>query len=150
VDETEAAIGNWLYNYNYKSTHQGIGGLVVPAERFHGQADQVLAAVAKGIDVSTDYCYSFCGTDRSMINLALSPDGKLYSIIFKNNVSISYLNSSLVKKNDLIKFIRDELPDELVIKPTSGWKGIALNIYTKTKFGIKDAFGDLKTEQEII
>ena len=77
VHEAEAAFGNWVYNYNYKRTHQGIGGLVVPAERFHGQADEVLAAVTKGIDVSTDYCYSFCGTERSMINLALSPDGKL-------------------------------------------------------------------------
>ncbi len=73
----QAAIDNWVYNYNYKRTHQGIGGLVVPAERFHGQADQVLAAMAKGIDVGTDHCYSFCGIERSMINLVLNPDGKL-------------------------------------------------------------------------
>ena len=77
VDDAQAAIGNWVYNYNYKRTHQGIGGLVVPAERFHGQADQVLADVSKGIDVSANHCYSFCGIERSMINLVLSPDGKL-------------------------------------------------------------------------
>jgi transposase InsO family protein len=77
VDDAQAAIGNWVYNYNYQRTHQGIGGLVVPAERFHGQADQVLAAMSKGIDVSANHCYSFCGIERSMINVVLSPDGKL-------------------------------------------------------------------------
>jgi hypothetical protein len=77
VHDAQAAIANWVYNYNYQRTHQGIGGLVVPAERFHGQADQVLAAVSKGIDVSVNHCYSFCGIERSMINLVLSPDGKL-------------------------------------------------------------------------
>ena len=77
VHDAKAAIDNWVYNYNYKRPHQGIGGLVVPAERFHGQADQVLAAMAKGIDVGADHCYSFCGIERSMINLVLKPDGKL-------------------------------------------------------------------------
>lgn len=77
VDDARAAIDHWVYHYNYKRTHQGIGGLVVPAERFHGQADQVLAAVAKGIDVGADHCYSFGDIDRSMINLVLNPDGKL-------------------------------------------------------------------------
>ncbi len=76
-DDAQAAIGNWVYNYNYQRTHQGIGGLVVPAERFHGQADQVLAAMSKGIDVSANHCYSFGDIERSMINLMLSSDGKL-------------------------------------------------------------------------
>jgi transposase InsO family protein len=77
ANDARAAIENWVYHYNYKRTHQGIGGLVVPAERFHGQADQVLAAVAKGIDVGADHCYSFGDIQRSMINLVLHPDGKL-------------------------------------------------------------------------
>ena len=77
MHEAQAAIDSWVYSYNYKRTHQGIGGLVVPAERFHGQADEVLSAVAKGIDVSADACYSLCATERSMMNLVLSPDGKL-------------------------------------------------------------------------
>jgi putative transposase len=77
IHDAQAAIDNWVYNYNYKRTHQGIGGLVAPAERFHGQADHVLAAMTKGIDVGADHCYSFRGIERSMINLVLSPDGKL-------------------------------------------------------------------------
>ncbi len=52
MHEAEAAMSSWVYSYNYKRTHQGIGGLVVPAERFHGQADEVLSAVSKGIDIS--------------------------------------------------------------------------------------------------
>lgn len=77
VHEAEAAILKWVDHYNYKRTHQGIGGLLVPAERFHGQADHVLAAISKGIDISCDHCYSAGDIERSMINLILSPDGKL-------------------------------------------------------------------------
>ena len=75
--EAETAIGNWVEHYNYKRTHQGIGGFLVPAERFHGQAEQVLAAVAEGIDVTDDNGYNFSGIERSVVNLMLSPGGKL-------------------------------------------------------------------------
>jgi putative transposase len=77
VHDAQAAIDDWVYHYNYKRTHQGIGGLVVPAERFHGQADEVLAAMSKGIDVCADHCYSLGGIERSIINLVLNPEGKL-------------------------------------------------------------------------
>ena len=75
--EAETAIGNWVEHYNYKRTHQGIGGFLVPAERFHGQAEQVLAAVAEGIDVTDHKGYNFSGIERSVVNLMLSPGGKL-------------------------------------------------------------------------
>lgn len=77
VHEAEAAIGNWVEHYNYQRTHQGIGGLLVPAERFHGQADQVLSAIEKGIDVSDCQAHTFFGIERSIINLVLDPDGKV-------------------------------------------------------------------------
>ncbi len=66
-----------MRNVSYKRTHQGIGGFLVPAERFHGQAAQVLAAVAEGIDVTDHNGYNFSSIDRSVLNLMLSPDGKL-------------------------------------------------------------------------
>ena len=78
------------------------------------------------------------------------PIPKLYAILFKDHVSVSYINSSLIKRHDLIEFIRNELPTEFVIKPNIGALGIGLNIYTKTNRGIIDGFGNLKTEQEII
>ncbi len=77
VHEAEAAVGNWVEHYNYKRTHQGIGGFLVPAERFHGQAAQVLEAVAEGIDVTDHNGYNFSSIERSVLNLMLSPDGKL-------------------------------------------------------------------------
>jgi hypothetical protein len=52
-------------------------------------------------------------------------------------------------KNDLTKFIRDELPDEFVIKPETGTMGKFINIYTKTNRGIIDGFGNCITEQDI-
>lgn len=77
LHESETAIGNWVEHYNYKRTHQGIGGFLVPAERFHGQAKQVLAAVGKGVDVTDHFCYTLSGIERSIMNLALNPDGEV-------------------------------------------------------------------------
>jgi len=75
--EAETAIGNWVEHYNYQRTHQGIGGLLVPAERFHGQADQVLTSIKKGIDVSDCQAHTFSGIERSIINLVLDQDEKV-------------------------------------------------------------------------
>ncbi len=75
--EAQTAIGNWIDHYNYKRPHQGIGGFLVPAERFHGQAKQVLSAMEKGIDVTGNDCYAFSGIERSIMNLVLSPDGEI-------------------------------------------------------------------------
>jgi transposase InsO family protein len=77
VHEAEAAIGKWVDHYNYKRTHQGIGGFLVPAERFHGQAEQVLAAMAEGMDVTDHNGYNFSMIERSVINVVLSPKGGL-------------------------------------------------------------------------
>jgi len=77
LHEADTAIANWVEHYNYQRTHQGIGGFLVPAERFHGQADQVLSAIEKGIDVSDCQTHTFFGIERSIINLALDPDGKV-------------------------------------------------------------------------
>lgn len=77
LHEADTTIGNWVVHYNYQRTHQGIGGLLVPAERFHGQADQVLSSIEKGIDVSDCQTHTFFGIERSIINLVLDPDGKV-------------------------------------------------------------------------
>jgi putative transposase len=77
LHEADTAIGNWVEHYNYQRTHQGIGGLLVPAERFHGQADQVLSSIEKGIAASDCHDNVFSGIDRSIINLVLGRDGKV-------------------------------------------------------------------------
>jgi putative transposase len=38
-------IGRWIDEYNHQRTHQGIGGVLVPADRFYGRADRVLARI---------------------------------------------------------------------------------------------------------
>lgn len=77
VHEAEAAVDRWLHHYNYERTHQGLSGLLVPADRFHGWTKQVLSALAEGIDVSCQSCYAPNTVERSIINLVLSPEGRV-------------------------------------------------------------------------
>lgn len=41
-------IGRWVDEFNHQRTHQGIGGVLVPADRFYGRADRVLARIEGG------------------------------------------------------------------------------------------------------
>jgi transposase InsO family protein len=38
-------IGRWVDEFNHQRTHQGLGGVLVPADRFYGRADRVLARI---------------------------------------------------------------------------------------------------------
>lgn len=76
VNDARGAIEEWIRHYNYKRSHQGIGGLLVPAERFHGQAEQVLDAIDQRVDITGQNGYNYTGIDRSIINFVLSPEGK--------------------------------------------------------------------------
>lgn len=78
--EAQTALDRWVEHYNYKRPHQGIGGLLVPAERFHGQEQKILSDIEKGIDVKDENCYVFSGIERSIMNLVLSPDKKEVSL----------------------------------------------------------------------
>lgn len=42
-------IGRWIDEFNHRRTHQGIGGVLVPADRFFGRADRVLERIEKGL-----------------------------------------------------------------------------------------------------
>ena len=75
LHETRTAIERWVDHFNYQRTHQGIGGFLVPAERFHGQAKAALSAMDKGIDITEPGAIS--SVERSVINLVLSPEGRL-------------------------------------------------------------------------
>lgn len=56
MDMTDAArsIGRWVDHYNHRRPHHGIGGLLVPADRFYGIAQQSLKRIEQGLgaDVS--------------------------------------------------------------------------------------------------
>lgn len=38
-------LAEWIRAYNFQRTHQGLGGMLVPADRYFGRADEVLACV---------------------------------------------------------------------------------------------------------
>lgn len=45
--DAKEQIGRWLDVFNHQRTHQGIGGVLVPADRFYGRADRVLERIQK-------------------------------------------------------------------------------------------------------
>jgi transposase InsO family protein len=55
MDLTDAArgIGRWVEHYNHRRTHHGLGGLLVPADRFYGIAEQSLQRIEKGLGAQT-------------------------------------------------------------------------------------------------
>ncbi len=97
--DADAAIEKWVNHYNYERTHQGIGGLLVPAERFHGQSKQVISAINQGIDIVDQNCYAARGIDRSIFNIVLAPDGRttLYvlgqPIVIKGEANVGNVDS---------------------------------------------------------
>lgn len=50
VDLTDAAraIGKWVEAFNHKRTHHGLGGLLVPGDRFYGLAERTLKMIEQG------------------------------------------------------------------------------------------------------
>jgi putative transposase len=55
MDLTDAArsISRWVDHYNHRRTHHGLGGLLVPADRFYGIADQSLKRIEQGLGAET-------------------------------------------------------------------------------------------------
>lgn len=70
VDEAQMAIDRWVEHYNYRRTHQGIGGLLVPAERFHGRTQQVM-------DQGIEALFAGGEIERSILSLVAGPADRL-------------------------------------------------------------------------
>jgi putative transposase len=75
LHEIQGAVERWVEHYNYQRAHQGIGGFLVPAERFHGQTKKALWAIENEIDISGPNCAIPSNIERSVINLVLNPEG---------------------------------------------------------------------------
>jgi len=43
--DAKEKIGAWIDSFNHQRTHQGLGGVLVPADRFYGRADRVLERI---------------------------------------------------------------------------------------------------------
>jgi putative transposase len=56
IADARQKVDEWLWRYNYHRVHQGLDGLCVPADRFHGWLPEVDRGMAKlvenGIDLS--------------------------------------------------------------------------------------------------
>ena len=88
----EEAILQWVDTYNYRRTHQGLGGLLVPADRFHGRSEDILKSITDGIDPDADLCYSSEGIPRSMLNLVLDTDGEMKLHVLGKSVTFKGVN----------------------------------------------------------
>ena len=85
VGDAEAAIGEWVEQYNYHRSHQGIGGLLAPAERFHGRAPQVLDKVKKGVDITRA---NEIVSERCLASLVMRADGGLEFYVMGRSVTL--------------------------------------------------------------
>jgi transposase InsO family protein len=73
--DCQKAIEKWVDHYNYERSHQGIGGFLVPAERFHGQWRRVLKSMDEGVDITEEKHYM--DMDRVIASLCMGKDGKM-------------------------------------------------------------------------
>ena len=88
VEEAKEAIKKWVETHNYKRTHQGLGGLLVPADRFHGRVDAVLESLFKRIDTETQIGYDGADISRSLMNLVLEPEGRVRLYVLGHSVDL--------------------------------------------------------------
>jgi len=88
VKEAEEAIKKWVEIHNYKRTHQGLGGLLVPADRFHGRVDAVLESLSKKIDPEAQIGYDGVDISRSLMNLVLEPKGRVRFYVLGHPVDL--------------------------------------------------------------
>lgn len=48
LSEAHARLGHWVSFYNFRRTHHALGGILVPADRYFGRADEVRAQLEAG------------------------------------------------------------------------------------------------------
>lgn len=48
LHDASRAIASWVDHFNHKRTHHGLGGLLVPADRFYGLAERTLKMIEMG------------------------------------------------------------------------------------------------------
>lgn len=90
AEEAGGAISRWIFRYNYERTHQGLGGVLVPADRFHGLTDVVLSNLGKTMDCNGILCYPFGNIERSILNLAVDPEGGVALYLMGQPITLKF------------------------------------------------------------
>jgi len=88
IGECESALSEWVVMYNYRRTHQGMGGLLVPADRFHGRVEEVRRTIFEKIDPDANMCYHCADVSRSLLNLIMDARGEVSLYILGQPVSL--------------------------------------------------------------
>lgn len=50
LGEAQRRLTTWVHFYNFRRTHHSLGGVLVPADRYFGRADEVLSCIEAGRD----------------------------------------------------------------------------------------------------
>ena len=82
-----SGIEEWIEHYNYNRPHQGIGGFLVPAERFHGQSNKILDKITAGLKIPENDNNII----RDILSINVCPNGRItlnilgHSMIIQEN-----------------------------------------------------------------
>jgi transposase InsO family protein len=71
ITEAVEELERWIWQYNYKRVHQGLGGVLVPAERFHGWESEIDKVLSRKVEEGL--CLN--GRPISLLNISMV-DGK--------------------------------------------------------------------------
>jgi hypothetical protein len=66
-------VEEWVEHYNYHRPHQGIGGVLTPSERFHGQTRKVLDKISKGMNLE----HKINVVNRNLLNITRTDNGQI-------------------------------------------------------------------------
>jgi putative transposase len=88
VEEAKRSMVEWFFQYNYERTHQGLGGLLTPADRFHGLSDRALGKVEKGIDLDKSPWYGLSAVSRSLMNVTVDEKGGVVLYLFGQPITL--------------------------------------------------------------
>lgn len=53
LNDAARGIGRWVEHYNHRRTHHGLGGLLVPGDRFYGVTEQTVKKIEQGLGADT-------------------------------------------------------------------------------------------------
>ncbi len=90
LQQAATAVEKWVDHYNHRRPHQGLGGLLVPGERFHGLAEKVLDSLARGGSADIGgISQEHHDMERSIINLVLAGDGRITVYVLGQPVMVT-------------------------------------------------------------